>query len=166
MIDLFNKNEIRKETYVVSMSDLSLNSIDGKVLIEDVEEFNFDKNNQDYIYAKKIFKELCYYTCSNNIINKDGNHQTVCHIISKEEYENNLSKSDKMPIKAKHYIFIDDGEIFRLIIYSISNESTVILERYVVNEKRTKLPSFIKRAINVENDFEYINHDEVYLKKR
>ena len=170
---LGEKEVIKKERYVINFSDID--RIDREMVREDIEEFILDYTNETtYVYTKSTIKGTSYYTCSRNIIDEDGTYRTICHPITKDEYRENLAKLKGEPINEFRYNFIDDGERFRLIIYLINNEPFAILERDVVNEKRNKLPSFIKRAINVTDDREYTNDsiivdynvDKIYQKKR
>ena len=155
---LGEKEVLRKERYMVNLSDILLDKINHETIQEDIEEFILKYDNEEsFIYTKNTIKGSSYYTCSRNIFNLDGSYRTICHTITKDDYDENLSKLKGSIIHEIRYNFIDDGERFRLTLYLLDDDCFAILERDVVNENRLQLPSFIKGAVNITNNHEYSN---------
>ena len=145
----------RKERYVVSLSDIYLDSVNREITKEDVEEFI----NGENIYTKITTNEASSYICSNNVFEKDGTYHTISHEIDKEEYENKLTEISEKPMKEVRYNFVDQNEHYKLIFYLLDNSIFALLERDVINEDRKELPSFIKKAINITTN-EIIGYDD------
>jgi len=160
---LGEKEVLRKERYLVNISDIVFEKINREMVQEDIEEFvlNYD-DEEAFVYTKNTIKGSSYYTCSRNIFEQDGSYRTICHTITKEDYAENLSKLKGSVIHEIRYNFIDDGERFRLTLYLLDDDCFAILERDVVNENRLSLPEFIKGAVNITSNHEYSN-DSIYV---
>ncbi len=161
---LGEKEVIRKERYLVDINSLDLDEFKNKyeVIEELIEEFvdNYDIIH-DNMYSKSTINGSSYYTCTSN--EYDFKYPaTICRPITKTEYELALSKIKGDVIKKIRYNFIDNGERFRLDIYSLGSKYFVILERDVSIVNKKDMPEGIKIIMDITNKRDY-NDDSIFI---
>ena len=150
---LGEKEIIKQERYLVNRNNINLDMFNYHTTKEMIEEFVLSYNNEESeLYSKSTINGSNFYTCTRK------NHYTntrTSKIITKEQYDSYKELLKGEVLNKTRYNFIDDGERFRLDLFSINNESFTILERDVSNINRKSQPSFITQYNDITNNRDY-----------
>lgn len=154
---------INQARYLINPVDIDLTKLSNIAIKEEIEEFVSQYDDVfDIVYQKSTIHGSSYYTCLKNKYNEDGSRTTICRTIREKVYLENLAAIKGTVIKKIRYNFINQEERYRIDLYDLNGESFFILERDITNLSQNKLPSFIKKAIDITNNRNY-NDDSIYI---